>query len=163
METKPDIFEYLKKREIETPNPEYFESIALKILAEQATPLKQVSPVKRIVLWSASIAATAMLIFLLIPSNPPVEKVNLAFELNALSEVDVLSYVHDHLDEFDTEMLVAAVPVENIEAISLVPEIESPEFTVISDAPINFDALDTKDILEYLENEGLDVYDLDEI
>src|SRR3989338_164891 len=162
MKTNLDIFEYLQKRTIDTPNPEYFESMAQKILAEQNTPLKRVPYLKRIVLWSSA-AAAAILLFLLIPHNAPSEKINLALELNALSKADVLSYVHEHLEEFDTDMLVDAVPSENIETISLITETESPEYSVISQAPVNFDVLDTKDILEYLENEGLDIYDLDEI
>lgn len=162
MKTNSDIFEYLKKRKIDTPNPEYFESMSQKIIAEQSTPLRKVSSLKRIVLWSSA-AAAAILLFLMIPKDAPVEKVNLAQELNALSDADVLSYVHEHLDEFDTEILVAAVPTENIETVSFVTETEPIENSNISQTSINFDDLDKDDILEYLESEGLEIYDLDEI
>lgn len=162
MKTNTDIFEYLKKRTIETPNPEYFESLAQKIIAEQPTPLRRVSPIKRILLWSSA-AAAILLVVLLIPNDAPAEKVNLALELNEIPEADVLSYVNEHLDEFETELLVAAVPNENIETVSLVTETDPIDNSTISQTPVNFDALDTDDILEYLENEGLDIYDLDEI
>ncbi len=160
METPKELFDHLKARPVETPDASYFEALAQAVI-EQEKP--RVIPLyKRPIVWMTAAAAAIALLVIFRPADAPVEE-NVLLALNEISHEDVFNYVDEHIDEFEIEMLAEAIPSENIEPVSLTtPEPVATPVETVPETTLDFDEINKDDILDYLESEGLDVYELDD-
>lgn len=163
MEEEKSIFDHLRKREIPMPDPSYFEALASQIPLKKSGKAARIIPLRRIIIWSGAAAAAIVLAFFtLMPDSG--KEVNLVAELQDLSHCDVYAYVEDHLEEFDTELIVSVLPEENVESVELPAAKESiPLHTEPLPETVDFNTLEQDDILDYLESIGLETTDLDDI
>jgi len=75
----------------------------------------------------------------------------------------LFAYVNDNIEDFDTEMLTEIIPSDNIEEIDLVATDKIVVDEVPSETELNFDNIQEEEILEYILNEEIDIYDIEEI
>lgn len=168
MEEQKDIFDFLEKRTPNVPSDDYFAELANKVLRENpsVSPKPKVVPLyRRPVFWVASAAAAVLLIVLLQPKTTEITQSGVDF--NDLSRGEILAYVEYNLDEFDEELLAEFIPDSRMhytmttEKLSIEPEEKtagqpSPKLTN------SLDDISTDEILDYLEDEGMDLDDLDD-
>jgi len=161
MEEQKDIFDHLKLGEIDTPDAAYFDQLAKNVIASQE--VKVIPLYKKPIVWLSS-AAAAIVILVVINYSSPVESTDALLALNDVPTEDVLAYVEKHIEDFDVELLAEMVPSENIEAIQFSEPIENVPATTPTpeETKIDFDNINTEEILDYINSEEIDIYDLDE-
>jgi hypothetical protein len=160
MEEQKDIFDYLKPQKIETPEQGYFDQLAKNVIDSQMP--KIVPLYKKPIFWLSSAAAVIAIVVVFNFDNSPEESNNVLLALNDIPQQDVYAYIDENIDDFDEELLAEFIEVNTIEAVDFTPEVKSNPVETVSDPALNFDDIDTEDILEYLRNEEIDIYDLDE-
>ena len=159
MEEKKDIFDHLKPGKISTPDPSYFNQLANDIIASQE--VKMIPLYKKPVVW-LSAAAAAIAILFVFNFNSPEESTDVLLALNEIPAEELISYVDENIEEFETEMLVEIIPAANIETVELTETHEDVPPETHEETELNFDNIDTEDILDYINSEEIEIYDLDE-
>jgi len=176
MADKKDIFEFIKKRPSETPDSDYFDSLADSVLSkvseENASENKSSDSAKIIPLyrrpafWLSGAAAAILVVFLMLPDkkSPVIDNGEPSFE--DLSKSEVLAYVDYNIEDFDVELLAEFIPAnklnteayidKTIEETTLETETSNP------DLEESLESISPQEILEYLETEGLDPDDLED-
>lgn len=158
MET-PDknIIDYLKaskKPAVEENFFAQFETSMLQKIGKEARKTK----IRKLVFWSTGIAAS-IIVFI---SITLFTKNNEA--LQSVSNGEILAYVEDHLEDFDSESLLEdGFKVEEILTTKTSEKIENK--TEIQEEkqiekPLTFQDLNAEEIYNYLENEDIDLEDL---
>lgn len=159
MSENKDILDYLKKREVGTPDKSYFNDLANSVIQEQSGGT--VIPLyRKLIYWSSSVAAMLLVSFFLFRSSTNTE-VDLLAQFEQISTDELLAYVDDNIDEFETDLIVESLTDDELltldEELSPIVTIESnPE-----ESQLSFDVLDENDIKDYLESEGMDIEDLE--
>lgn len=168
MKEEKDIFDFLEKRPIQTPEKDYFSQLAKKAMehADQEQPVVKIIPLyKRPLLWAASSAAAVMLLFLW-NTKTETPKTIAAFGMKDLSKKEILAYVDANIEDFDEEMLMEFIPENrmNFEASSSIEiEVESlPKTTNNTNLTRSLESISNDEILEYLQDESIDLDDLED-
>ena len=162
MEKNKDIFDYIKKKEISTPDASYFEALAKDVMKKNE--VKIIPFYKKPATWIA-VAATLILSLLIVQNlGDDDEEVNVLAELDTISDTELLAYIDNNIDEFDAEMIVESFSEESLDNVrfeinSSVDEVSSESSS--EEVEINFDGIEVDDILKYLEDEDIDLDDLD--
>ena len=160
MEEQKDIFDYIKPREIETPEQSYFDQLTKSVIDSQQP--KIIPIYKKPIFWLSSAAAVIAVMVVLNFDNSTQESGNVLLALNDISKQEVQAYINDNIDDFDEELIAEYIQENTIESVSLVVEEPITFDEPVSDPALNFDDIDAADILEYLESEEIDLYDLDD-
>ncbi|MFT5780575.1 MAG: hypothetical protein ACI837_003538 [Crocinitomicaceae bacterium] len=163
MEKEKDIFDHLKVRKIEVPDAAYFENLTKMVIDKQRP--KIIPMYKRPMAWIGAAAAVAIVALLVTNiSESPIESSDPLLALNEFSADDLMSYVDDHIDEFDTEMISDMIPSSDLESSDIFDEIEAPIVEPVKQvkAPISLDKIDDQDILDYFDDEGIDLEDFED-
>ncbi len=159
-EETQDIFDHLKVREIETPDVSYFEKLAATISEEQQP--KVIPMYKKPMVWMVA-AAAVIAVFFLVDLGEIDQEQDVLLALYELPKEEVYSYVEGHIDDFETEMIADVIPTEDIEVVKVMEPASSPEIIEpITETELNFDDIEAEDILEYLDSEEIDLYELNE-
>ena len=158
MKTKEDIFDHLNRKEIPTPDTNYFDQLAKDVVSTQKP--KIIPLYRKPIAWIGTAAAVIALVFLLNPRANTELDVLLA--LNDIPTEDVFSYIDENIDEFDTDLISEILEEENIGPIEFMGEEITPAFNGESEN-LNLEDIDTEEILEYLENEAIDFDEDDEL
>lgn len=160
MEIKKDIFDHLKPKKVIVPDSSYFDQLAANVL--EAKKVKIVPLYRKPIFWMSSAAAVIAIIMLINVNSTAQNSATPAIAWNEVSSQELFTYVNDHIDEFDAEMLSDILPSENIEEVELVASdnVEVDEISTEND--LNFDSIEQEDILEYILNEEIDIYDIEE-
>ena len=161
METKKDIFDYLKPRKKIVPDQSYFDQLSANVLAHEK--VKVVPLYRKPIFWLSSAAAAITIIMLVNIKTEIPNSVNPMIALNEISSEELFAYVNDNIEDFDTEMLTEIIPSDNIEEIDLVATDKIVVDEVSSETELNFDSIQQEEILEYILNEEIDIYDIEEI
>jgi hypothetical protein len=161
METKKDIFDYLKPRKKIVPDQSYFNQLVANVL--ETEKVKVVPLYRKPIFWLSSAAATIAIILLVNIETEIPNSVNPMIALNEISSEELFTYVNDNIEDFDTEMLTDIIPSDNIEEIDLVATDKIVVDEVSSETELNFDNIQEEDILEYILNEEIDIYDIEEL
>lgn len=161
METKKDIFDYLKPRKKIVPDQSYFDQLSANVLAHEK--VKVVPLYRKPIFWLSSAAAAITIIMLVNIKTEIPNSVNPMIALNEISSEELFAYVNDNIEDFDTEMLTEIIPSDNIEEIDLVATDKIVVDEVPSETELNFDNIQEEEILEYILNEEIDIYDIEEI
>jgi len=162
MQKQKDIFEYLEVRKSKTPDKAYFEQMAIDVLSQHS--VKIVPIYRRPIAVLSAVAAAVILVFVLINFNSTENiETNPLTALNDLPSQDLISYVDENIDDFDSELIAEYIPIDNIETDYPIEVIDEYEISNqdLSEA-ISFENVSNDDILEYLENEEIDIYDLED-
>lgn len=156
MQKDNDIFDHLNPRKIKVPDSSYFEQLTKRVITEE----KKVIPLyRKPIVWITAAAACIALVFTieLLLSEKGSNDALLA--LNDCSKEEIQSYVENNIDEFETEMIIEFIPVDNLDT----PEVTiSPEPSVESTDVLTFDNIETEDILEYFEEYEIDPYEIED-
>ena len=168
MKEEKDIFDFLEKRPIQTPEKEYFAALAQKAMdrANQEPPVVKIIPLyRRPLLWVASSAAAVLLLFLWnsktdIPKDAP------SLALKDLSQKEILAYVDANIEDFDEELLIEFIPQNRINiATSTALQIEPqslPKTGENANLTRSLESISDEEILEYLQDESIDLDDLED-
>ncbi|MCR9171657.1 MAG: hypothetical protein NXI10_04145 [bacterium] len=182
MEEKKDIFDFIEKRPIETPDSSYFKDLADKVITDASASRLRSMPsesdqinsatnhqkskivplYRKPIVWISGVAAAVLVAVLLIPdsSNPRTEVIPTS-SLEP-SKAEVLAYVNDNIDDFDEELLVEYIAMKNLDAATStsqeVEEDAEPLETMIKtetkELQESLQNISDEEILEYLESEG---------
>lgn len=167
MEEQKDIFDFIEKRKTEMPDQSYFENLSKSVIASQEKKKAKIVPLfKRPATW-LSVAAAAVLVFMVVKFNSPADVVFTDSDslagLDDVSREEILAYVNDNIDDFDVELIAEFVPANQLD--DDYSDLESELFEDQEEDPIesvSFDNITKEDILEYLEEDDLDFSDLDD-
>ena len=161
METKKDIFDHLRPRKKIVPDQSYFEQLAENVLVPEK--VKIVPLYRKPIFWMSSAAAAIAIIMLVNIKTEIPNSRNPMIAWNEVSSQELLTYINDNIEDFDTDMLSEIVPSDNIEQIDLVAEDKIVVDEVSTETELNFDSIEEEEILEYILNEEIDIYDIEEI
>ena len=158
---KKDIFDHLKPRKKIVPDQSYFDQLAANVLAPEK--VKVIPLYRKPIVWLSSAAAAIAIIMLVDLKTEIPNSVNPMLAMNEISSQELLTYINDNIEDFDTEMLTEIIPSDNIEEVDLVAADKIVIDEVYSETELNFDNIQEEDILEYILDEEIDLYDIEEI
>lgn len=156
------ITDELKKAKVPLPSDEYFAQLKSELLSQLPGQAKVVPFYKK--WWAISAAASvALLIGLFFLKEEPAEQQTAAApDWNSVSREEVLAYVEDNIDDFEPETLaqhLTAIP----EWHETIPgnDLAEASMPVSGGNSTNtlFDELEDKEILEYLNEEAIEIDD----
>lgn len=159
MEEKNDIFDHLKPRKTPIPDASYFESMAKSVIESQKAPI--IPLYKRPVVWISAVAAI-FIAGIMIVNFSTTSDINSdpLLALNDVSSDELYAYIDENIDDFETDLIVEALNESSVDEMNFIePEpVEQIETKAekISPEPISFDEVDSKDILDYFNEEGID-------
>jgi hypothetical protein len=176
MEEKNDIFDHLKPRKTQVPDASYFEALANSVIEsqqEKAVAPKEETKIiplyKRPVVWLGAVAAVFIAGILIVNFSKTTEiDSDPLLALNEVSSEAVYSYIDENIEDFETELIVEAMEETDVEEMSFVvvePEVTEPapeEMDIAVAEPISFDEIDSDDILDYFNEEGIDSEDFED-
>lgn len=160
MKEQEDIFNFLQKRKIETPTKDYFDGLADHIL-EKKSNTKVISIQRKVLVWATSVAAVFLVAFLLINGSPD-QSTDVFAELDNISTEELLAYMDDNIDEFETELIVETLTDEEVDELDEIITSELTEVTYLeTKEEISFEEVSPSELDEYLDLEDLDLDDLE--
>ncbi len=157
MENPNNIFNQVKARKVNVPDADYFSQLADSIIEQKDSKAKVIPMYKKPLVWMTSAAAVIAVLIVFNYEGASDSSMNLKLALSEISTDEIVAYVDEHVDDFDTDLIVEAVPVENIYANSDVEE------ATIPDAIISFETISDNEIMEYLLEEDIDLDELSKI
>jgi hypothetical protein len=166
MEEKNDIFDHLKPRKTPIPEASYFEAMAQSVIESQKKTL--IVPLyKRPVVWISAVAAILIAGIMIVNFSATTDTTSdPLLALNNVSSDDLYQYIDENIDDFETDLIVEALNESSVDEISFIElePIEKVEVKTekISPEPISFDEIDSKDILDYFNEEGIDSNEFEE-
>lgn len=166
MEEKNDIFDHLKPRETSIPDASYFEAMAKSVIESQKkAPI--IPLYKRPVVWISAVAAIFIAGILVVNFSATSENnPEPLLALNDVSSDELYQYIDENIDDFETDLIIEALYESSIDEMNIT-EPQSTESTEtkteeVTTEPISFDDIDSQDILEYLNEEGIDSDDFED-
>lgn len=161
MDNEKNILDHLKSREINTPDTSYFKEIA-KVVADSQKP-KIVPIYRRPIFWISSAAAAVVISMTLlnIGNNPVVESDSL-LAMNDIPQDEILTYVDEHIDEFDLDMISEIINEDSLGFVDIIDVTNQMDIPAEKITEINFEEIDPDDILNYLENQGIGIDELED-
>ncbi len=161
MKENEDIFEHLKKRKIETPSKDYFDALAASVIEQESKETKVIPIGRKIFYWSTAAAAILVVGFFLF-NIPRQTQTNILAQLDDVSTEELILYVYENIDDFDTEQLGETLSDEEIDELDEELSIEMLDISYVeSSESISFDDIDEQEILDYLELEDIDLDELE--
>lgn len=165
MNDNENILDHLKSRPIQMPDAGYFEQLANNVI-DQREKGKIIPLYKRPSVWLTSAAAIFLATLMVVNIGEQPNEQDVLFSMNDLQQDEILSYVDENIDEFDTEMICEVIHEDSLEVTNMIEEDITEQTandnTVDVSADLNFDDIDMNDILEYLDNEGIDPDELND-
>lgn len=151
MENPNNIFNQVKARKVNVPDADYFNRLADSVIEQKAIKTKVIPMYKKPLIWLTSAAAVVavLVVFNYAETNEP--PMNLKLALSEISTDEILAYVNENVDDFDTDLIMEAVPENNSFANSEVKEVKSPQ------SIISFETISDSEIMEYLLDEDIDL------
>ena len=155
MEENKDIFDYLKVNKVEGPNSFYFESLANSVIEKSQANTKVIPLYRKPITWVSAAAASIAVILLVNLFNQPTENGNVLLALNDIPHNEIEAYVSENIDDFDTDLIAEFIDEENLN----ITEVESVQ-EIQTEKIIDFEEITAKDILDYLDDEEIELEDL---
>lgn len=157
MEEQKDIFDFLKVNKIDSPDASYFNNLAQSIIDDKSK--KKVIPLYRKPATWISVAAAAILVFLVIQFNQTsTDNSNVLLAMNELTADEIEQYVSDNIDDFDIELFEDCIALEQLEIVGDTTIKEQPK----KEPKLDFESITKEEILEYLQLEEIDLEELEE-
>lgn len=162
MSEEKNILDFIQPVQQDKPDAAYFEQLANQVIND-SKKAKIVPLYQRPLMWIVAAAAIALIFVTSNMYGQKEESIQLAF--SELSQAEITSYIENNIEDFDLtsiEDVVSADAMEDLEddlaienTTETVQEIEKVE-------EINLENIDSKEILEYFEEELIDLEDIDE-
>lgn len=151
MEQKKDIFDFLKVNKTEAPASDYFENLVTNTLAAKKSKAIIIPLYKKPIVWLTAVAAVLIAVLITNAFRPSDEEQHVLVAMNDLSKSEINKYIEENIDDFDTDLISEFISFEQIEDSNSVKT---------DNTPITIDELTDEDILEYFNDEGIDIYEL---
>ena len=168
MEEQKDIFDFIEKRKVKTPEKSYFENLSKQIIDSQKPQKTKIIPLyKRPLTWISAAAAVVLVVITLNLDGPKPDVVSETVEvvegLMDIPREDILAYVDENIEDFDIELIAEFIPENqlNDDYFDLEHQLHDPKDEDLVES-ISFDNITREDILEYLKDEDLDFSDLED-
>lgn len=167
MEKEKDIFDHIKARKVDLPSADYFKNLADTVIEKQRP--KIIPLYKRPMTWVGAAAAVIIIALLVTNISGSNETTHNSTDpllaLNDISSDELISYIDNNIDDFETELIAEMIPESELEDIELFVDIEPIANDIaltneITNSVIEIDELEDQDILEYFNDEGIDFEDL---
>lgn len=159
MNKNKDIFDHLKKREIRTPDSDYFKKLSEDIL--NADKPKIIPFYRKPITWvSAAAAAIAIILITNVLTNDYSSQADPLLALNDCSTAEISAYIENNIHHFETELIEEFVPEDSLSIAPIIIEQSTPENQ--EDLSLSLDEVEEEDILEYFDEYELDPYTLEE-
>lgn len=160
MEQKKDIFDYLKPVKINLPDEAYFNKLAHEVISAKST--KIIPLFHKPIFWLSSAAAIIVMVFIINNDwgNPSIE--NPLVALKEIPEEDIFRYVEKNINDFDTEMFCELIPIGDIQEEEKLSDYNLP-IEEKYESSINMEEISPEDILNYFQNQEIDLFELNEI
>ena len=95
--------------------------------------------------------------------DQPIEQIDSLIAMKNVSNEEILNYVDEHIDDFDTELICEAIHEDSLKITTIDSSVDKIDQDISEvNTSIDFDDISTDDILNYIENQGLDIDDLDD-
>ncbi len=151
MNKKKDILDFIKPAKLETPDKDFFDQLANKVVRENPKIMSNKSQGARIVKWSLALAAACIVGIVLFTnfSKEPVPVKTVKTEL--LSEVndnEIYSYIDEHIDDFT---------LEEIEEIIIDKDLGLYDLENANDLDLFFSDISDEEIDNYINEEFIDL------
>lgn len=154
-----DIFNHIKPKTEATPDASYFEELA-KLTLEHEKPKTKVIPLyKKPLFWLIASAASIALLLLVYPTSVEEDNTTL-LAMNDFSKEEIINYVDENIEEFDTYLFSQYLTDEIIEEDKTIIYVEME--TVESEKIEELEEIELDDILEYFEYEEIDIDELED-
>ena len=166
MKEKNDIFDHLKPRETPIPDASYFEAMAKSVIESQKEI--QIIPLyKRPVVWIGAVAAIFIAGILLVNFSATSENnSNPLLALNDVSSDELYKYIDENIDDFETDLIAEALNESSVDEMNYIEAVSSEQIetkpTQTREEPISFEEIDSDDILNYFNEEGIDSEDFED-
>lgn len=166
MKEEKDILDYLKVNRTDQPDASYFQNLAKEVIKSQEP--KVIPMYRKPFFWIGSVAAIFIGFMVMIGFGDNVTSTdNPLFALNDVSSEEIIQYVDEHIEEFEIEEIASILSTEALEtteSYELAPVVEEKkEEAQINEPTVDMKEIDSDEILEYLDNEGIELFELDEI
>lgn len=161
MQEKKDIFNHFQLKSIQTPEADYFESLANKIIIDNSSEARVIPIYKKPVFWIASTAAAAI-VLLFLPFGRG-SQFNIAEELDKIPDAEVKEYVQLHSDEFDEDILFQSVDFNDPLNHELINELifDRTQDMIPTSTTLDLKEINSTEIQEFLYDQGYETEDLD--
>ena len=162
-----NILSQLNKVPVQVPNDDFFESLKVHVVDKINTETKIVPFYKRMSFKAAATIAVLIAIgsvyFLQNNTKPEVQPTQTAkADFSTLSKQDILAYIEENSEEFETEDLVGVLA--EIPSIDKTTKKNNSEIATTNSTTVKSNAtqklwkeLDDEDIMKYLEEQGEDL------
>lgn len=162
MSEEKNILDFIQPVQQDKPDAAYFEQLANQVIND-SKKAKIVPLYQRPLMWIGAAAAIALIFVASNMYGQKEESIQLAF--SELSQAEITSYIENNIEDFDLtsiEDVVSADAMKDLEddlaienSTETVQEIEKVE-------ELKLENIDSKEILEYFEEELIDLEDIDE-
>jgi hypothetical protein len=150
MKSKKDLLDHLKPVKIDTPDSEFFETLASQIVKEHPIVKRKGNNNLRIMRMALAAAAVIVMAFVLMKSFS-IEPQSTSPEKTLLSEIqdeDIYAYVEEHIEEFSIEEITETLTEDDLDVLF---ENQSNELDFF------FAEISDEEIMNYLNKENLDL------
>jgi len=151
MHKKKDILYYIKPAKIETPDQDFFDQLAKKVVRENPKIVYKRSYGPKIVKWSLAAAAAFLLGVLLFKNlshdSIPQKTVQTEF-LAGINDVEIYNYVDEHIEDFT---------LEEIEEVIINEDIGLYDLENTSELDFFFSDISDEEIDSYINEEFIDL------
>ncbi|MFT5858646.1 MAG: hypothetical protein ACI865_000734 [Flavobacteriaceae bacterium] len=166
MDKEKDIFDHIKVRKIDVPSADYFKNLSDAVIEKQRPEI--IPLYKRPLSWVS--AAAAIIVVALLVTNMSESAISNGVSdpllaLNEFSSEELIAYIDSNIDDFDTELIAEMIPERDLATVEIFDEIEAliiEEETQEAIMPVSIEALEDQDILDYFNEEGLDLEDFED-
>jgi hypothetical protein len=158
MKENNDLFDHLKKKEFTIPDTAYFNSLADKVILENQ--VKKKTFVMRPVIWITAAAAIIILAIIIVkPTTSYVQPDFTQLAFNDISSTEAENYINANLNDFEIDLIEELIISDN--AIQENSDTTKTQPNEVKQT-VTFDNISKEDILNYFENENIDIEDLEE-
>ena len=150
MKSKKDLLDHLKPVKANTPDSDFFETLASQVVQEYPIAKRQPQNNLRILKMAMAAAAVLVLAFVLM-KNFSIEVQNTNTEKPLLSEIQdeaIFAYIDEHIDEFSIEEITENLTEEDLNFLF---ENQSNELDFF------FAEINDEEIMNYINKENLDL------
>lgn len=152
MHKKKDILDYIKPVKIETPDQDFFEQLAKKVVQENPKIVYKTSQGPKIVKWSLAAAAAFLLGVLLFKNlshdSFPQKTVQTEF-LAGINDTEIYDYVDEHIEDFTLEEIEEVISDDDL---GLYDNLENT-----SELDFYFSDISDEEISTYINEEFIDL------
>jgi len=151
MHKKKDILDFIKPAKIETPDQDFFDQLANKVVQENPKIVYNRSQGPKIVKWSLAAAAAFLLGVLLFKnlSHDPIPQKTVKTEFLAdINDAEIYNYVDEHIDDFT---------LEEIEEVIIDEDFGLYDLENTSELDFYFSDISDEEISTYINEEFIDL------